>query len=214
MKVLITSGGTTEFIDEVRVLTNTSTGQLGAVIAEVFDGFCEQITYVSSKHAVHPIVRESPFEQCAVTDVASLMTVMEKLVPIHDLIIHAMAVSDFGFKKSGIKLKSSSTEDFVDHLSKTIHKNPKVISHIKEWNPKCRLVGFKLEVGKTHAELIEIAHQSMLRNHADLMVANDKIEMDQANEHVAHVFDRSKRVITARGKTEIAEAILRFARNQ
>jgi len=36
MKVLITSGGTREYIDDVRVLTNISTGKLGATIANTF----------------------------------------------------------------------------------------------------------------------------------------------------------------------------------
>jgi len=35
-KILITSGGTREYIDDVRVLTNISTGKLGAKIAETF----------------------------------------------------------------------------------------------------------------------------------------------------------------------------------
>jgi len=34
MKILITSGGTREYIDDVRVLTNLSSGRLGAVIAD------------------------------------------------------------------------------------------------------------------------------------------------------------------------------------
>ena len=36
MKILITSGGTTEYIDDVRVLTNISTGRLGAQIGTCF----------------------------------------------------------------------------------------------------------------------------------------------------------------------------------
>ncbi|MGZ7242311.1 phosphopantothenoylcysteine decarboxylase domain-containing protein, partial [Streptococcus pyogenes] len=36
MKILITSGGTRESIDQVRSITNHSTGQLGKQIAERF----------------------------------------------------------------------------------------------------------------------------------------------------------------------------------
>ena len=36
MKILITSGGTTEKIDDVRGITNHSTGYLGKEIAELF----------------------------------------------------------------------------------------------------------------------------------------------------------------------------------
>ena len=36
MKILITSGGTTEKIDSVRGITNHATGSLGKYIAEIF----------------------------------------------------------------------------------------------------------------------------------------------------------------------------------
>lgn len=43
-KILISSGGTLEKIDEIRVITNISTGKLGAKIAEVF-GYENPVSY-------------------------------------------------------------------------------------------------------------------------------------------------------------------------
>ena len=47
MKILITSGGTTEKIDAVRGITNHSTGYLGKEIAELFLAKGHQVTLVT-----------------------------------------------------------------------------------------------------------------------------------------------------------------------
>ena len=54
MKILITSGGTTEKIDAVRGITNHSTGYLGKEIAELFLAKSHQVTLVTTKTAVKP----------------------------------------------------------------------------------------------------------------------------------------------------------------
>ena len=54
MKILITSGGTTEKIDDVRGITNHSTGYLGKEIAELFLAKGHQVTLVTVKTAVKP----------------------------------------------------------------------------------------------------------------------------------------------------------------
>lgn len=66
-KILITSGGTREYIDEVRVLTNISSGKLGAKIAEAF---CDanythietDIEITNRDEFVHMKLDEQPYE--------------------------------------------------------------------------------------------------------------------------------------------------------
>ena len=59
MKILITSGGTTEKIDAVRGITNHSTGYLGKEIAELFLAKGHQVTLVTVKTAVKPELKEN-----------------------------------------------------------------------------------------------------------------------------------------------------------
>ncbi|MBT1221005.1 phosphopantothenate--cysteine ligase, partial [Streptococcus equi subsp. equi] len=54
MKLLITSGGTTEAIDAVRGITNHSTGQLGKIVAETFLAKGFDVTLVTTKTSVKP----------------------------------------------------------------------------------------------------------------------------------------------------------------
>lgn len=190
-KVLVTSGGTFEYIDEVRGITNISTGKLGALIASDFaniEGI--QVYYLHSKTAVLPpnIYLMKDIEVRTAQDTHDKMMEIITTEKI-DAVVHAMAVSDFTFKRDGdIKLKSSDPEAFIEYMRKTITLNPKIISHIKEWDPNIFLVGFKFEVGYTVDQLKEAALQSMEKNGCDLVVTNDKKEMEQTGMHIAHLF--------------------------
>ena len=65
--ILITSGGTSEPIDRIRSITNTSTGTLGSLIAKAFSAAdsTENIYYIHGKNAILPdcgkLVRQITF---------------------------------------------------------------------------------------------------------------------------------------------------------
>lgn len=97
MNIIITAGGTTESIDGVRSITNTSTGSLGVEIANVFEKNSNlHIDYIVGKHAKKP-APSSHLRLHVVTDVASVeQKVVELLKKKNiDYFIHAMAISDF-----------------------------------------------------------------------------------------------------------------------
>jgi phosphopantothenate--cysteine ligase len=224
-KVLITSGGTKEYIDRVRVLTNTSSGKLGALIASHVGMMKDiQVYYVHAEGAVMPeaigMFRLPEIKYYSVKTAQDAMYIMKKLVLEEkiDVVIHCMAVSDFTFKKSSdIKLKSNDPEAFIEYMHKTITLNPKIISQIKEWRPEITLIGFKFEVGIPNEELIALAKESIHKNKCDLVIANDKVEMNRMKEHVAYfVFshemsskydNHDERVF---GKSNIASKIVHF----
>jgi phosphopantothenate---cysteine ligase (CTP) len=219
-KILITSGGTREYIDDVRVLTNISSGKLGANIANYFlkQNIIErhkehdikyQIHYVSSNtsekpHLINRTFIVSEYKQYNVTDVQSVYTLMEELVPQMDIVIHCMAVSDFGFKPCSTKLKSSDPLAFIDSLKDRIYKTPKILPMIKKWNPNCKLVSFKFEVNLPHEELIQIAKDSMLSGGSDIVIANDKTEMVNNKSHIAYGLYNNEEV-KLNSKDEISE---------
>ena len=209
MKVLITSGGTIEHVDEIRVLTNISTGKLGAKIANTIfiSPTIEKIYYICSKGTVLPLDVSKVIEVIYANSAQEVYEIMEKLVPQVDAVIHLMAVSDFGFKPSNIKLKSDNPDAFIDSLRDRIFINPKILSFIKKWNPKVILISFKFEVNKTHEELIDIAYESLKRNNSDFVVANDKQEMKKKNQHIAYIIDKDKNITNCFDKIDIAQEI-------
>lgn len=210
MKVLITAGGTREPIDEVRVFTNISTGKLGSKIS---DAFCvnkkiTKIFYVCSRDSIIPSFFDDKVEIRFANSVSEVYDVLKELVPEVDIVIHSMAVSDFGFKHSDVKLKSNDPDAFIESLKERIYSTPKIISFIKTWNPNVKLVGFKFEVGKSLSELVDIAYKSLLKNKCDYVVANDKKVMNKKKEHVAHIIDKEKNVELCLGKASISERLV------
>jgi len=186
-KIIVTGGGTQEFIDDVRVLTNVSTGRTACTIVDqlVADGAI--VTFL------HGITSETPAIGKATC--ISVRTAAEAMDKLKDLcltdspsaVVHCMAVSDFTFRRdSAIKLKSNKPMAFIDYLKDNIVMNPKIIGHIKEWAPSTVLIGFKFEVGITLEQLKKLARNSIASNDCDLVIANDKVAMEKSGTHQAH----------------------------
>lgn len=97
MNILITAGGTTEKIDQVRAITNHSTGRLGKQIADAFSNNPEAIIdYVTTKNSVLPEPSDA-IHLHMIESIHDLLTILETLLQAktYDAIIHSMAVSDF-----------------------------------------------------------------------------------------------------------------------
>ena len=117
-------------------------------VAETFMKYVGyEIHYVYVKGSVIPWkdheIKPHFLKTYEVTDVQSVYNTLEKLVPDMDVVIHPMAVSDFGFKSIHTKLKSNDPEAFIQSLKERIYQTPKILSHIKKWNPNCFLISFK-----------------------------------------------------------------------
>lgn len=227
MNILITSGGTSERIDQVRSITNHSTGQLGKIISEQFLDAGFSVTLVTTPTAIQPNVHPR-LTKVIINDVAELQTVLEKETPTHQVLIHAMAVSDYspvymsGFQavketpnleqflhQTNQESKISSEEDYQVLFLK---KNPKLISLVKTWNPEIRLVGFKLLVDVSQDQLLSVARASLEKNQAEMIVANDLSEI-QDGKHRAYLVTKDA-VQIAETKLEIAQEIYRHITNK
>jgi phosphopantothenoylcysteine synthetase/decarboxylase len=202
-KIMVTSGGTREYIDDVRVVTNISTGALGAKIAEELYSRGAEVFYVHGKQSCEPFLvvtgidgtaRLSSHEFVTVKDLMETMEALIKGFKI-DTVIHSAAVSDFTFKNTkSVKLSSGSKEAFIEFLRKTIRTTPKIIKQIRKWNPEITLVGFKFTVGMNYTSMFETACKALKANKADLIVANDKSDMKHLGMHRAYLINTTDRL--------------------
>jgi len=221
-RIMVTSGGTREYIDDVRVITNISSGALGAKIAEELLERGASVSYVHAKRACIPINYDtlegwdtSRNLLCCHEIVTSydLFETMKKLLTGFniDAVVHAAAVSDFTFDlNKAMKLSSSSPEAFIEHLRSTIKKTPKIIRHIHEWDPKTILIGFKFTVGCK--DILPNARDFLKSTGSHMIVANDKEEMAKLRIHRAYLVTNIGHV-TANGKVSIAVEIADFLEN-
>ena len=221
MKILVTSGGTSEAIDSVRSITNHSTGRLGKIITETLLATGHEVCLMTTKRALKPdahpklTIRE-------INNTKNLLLEMKERVTDYQVLIHSMAVSDYTpVYMTGLEevQASSNLEEFLNkqnHQTKIsstdeiqvlfLKKTPKIISLVKEWNPAIHLIGFKLLVDVTENYLIEIARQSLVKNQADLIIANDLTQIS-ANQHQA-IFVEKEELQNVQTKEEIANLLL------
>jgi len=165
-KILISAGATFEKIDEVRGITNLSSGKTGVEIAKEAFIRGAEVTLICGRVDVNiPQV----FNVINVETVAEMQNTILDRVEEHDVFISAAAVSDFIPIKDEEITKISSVED----LTLKLKKAPKIINEVKKSNPDIFLVGFKAEYDVSKDDLVKSARKRMEESNADLMVAND-----------------------------------------
>ncbi len=116
MNILITAGGTSERIDEVRKISNIATGRLGSLIADAFLEKDTDVTYLCSEGAILPKSKKARI--LYVDDVQNLKLTLESLLEEQsfDAVIHSMAVSDYSVKFS------VTSYELADYLTNSLLK--------------------------------------------------------------------------------------------
>jgi len=177
-RVLVTSGGTAEPIDAVRVLTNRSTGRTGAGLAAHFAGLGHDVVLLRARGsaAAGPPCREETFVSFADLDAALARLLAEESF---DLVIQAAAVGDFSVAaveaggvlqpRLGVKLDAEAAPMI------RLQRNPKLVDslRLRSHNPALRLVAFKLTLGATETARREAVANLYRRAGPDLVVHND-----------------------------------------
>ncbi|MBM4072229.1 MAG: bifunctional phosphopantothenoylcysteine decarboxylase/phosphopantothenate synthase [Planctomycetes bacterium] len=197
MEILVTAGNTQVPIDRVRCLTNVFTGRTGAAIALAAHGRGHGVTLLTS----HPDTVRNASGVAVETyrtfdDLQDLMA--QHIAPGKlNAVLHCAAVSDYhadgifapraGTRfhnedqtwhatagapalddRSAGKVKSDEPELWL-----RLVRAPKLIDRIRsDWKFRGLLVKFKLEVGLSDEELLNVAEHSRSQSAADLMVAN------------------------------------------
>ena len=229
-KYVITSGGISEKIDNVRKITNSSSGKLGMTIANHLLESKSDITiyYVCSKNALRPNnTRVKIIEVAGTLDLKDKVESLLKNEKI-DYFIHTMAVADYmvdyvttvdKMKKSFLNnsdmevIKDTKISSYENNLVLVLKPTPKIISLIKKESPLTYLVGFKLLDGVSKKELIEVATRLRDKNKCDLVVAND-LEDIRNKEHKAYIIDQEDKVVEASDKEDIAKKLVRMMGNE
>ena len=234
MKIVITAGGTSERIDNVRKITNSSSGKLGKAIAEEIIGQIkdeDSLYYVCSKGAYKPNDRKVNVIEIENTN--DLEVQVRNLLENEsiDYFIHSMAVSDYttsyvtnakllsekiesrrfvdvesAIKDTSYDITGSKISSNEDNLIIVLKPTPKIISIIKKISPKTHLIGFKLLDGVSKERLIEVAKGIRDKNDCDLVVANDLSNIRKWN-HRAYIIDKEDNELEANGKEDIAKKL-------
>lgn len=199
-RVLISSGPTTEPIDAVRVITNRSSGKMGAMLARAAQLAGAEVCAVTGPAPVRP-----PWG-CRVIPVITALDMKAALdaeFPHCDICIMAAAVSDFRPSETfaGKKHRSDSST-----LALSLTANPDILAGLGASKTNQVLVGFSLDSDENQ----EIARAKMAKKNCDMMIANPVDTSMQSDETSASILVRGKPAEhTARSsKRELAEVII------
>ncbi len=200
MHVLITAGPTREHIDDVRFLTNASSGRMGYALAAAAQQRGWQVTLVSG-----PVSLEPPLgvEMRQVTSAAEMLDVCLDVWPRADGAIAVAAVSDYRPATRHVgKLHRTA-----DPLRLELLPNPDILAELGRRKSQQWTVGFAVE---SH-DLLERARAKIAAKNCDAIIVNHAAAME-ATESSIQLLDRSGQVsLEFHGeKTLAAERIIQW----
>lgn len=178
MKVVVTAGPSYEPIDEVRRLTNFSTGELGALLADRLANAGFEVVCLRGTGATYPAAEKCQHEPFTTND--DLRARLAKLSRTHEIaaVFHAAALCDFGVKRvesaTGKTIESPKIESRSGGL--TLHLEParKIIDELRELFPRAVIVGWKYELDGSRDDALKKAWRQIEENQTDACVLNGR----------------------------------------
>ena len=206
-KVIITAGACYEMIDDVRAITNLSSGKMGLALAFAYylRGF--DVTLISSAQNLPKSMENLEF--LSFKSSADLLEILKnKKLAKDDLLVMAAAISDYiPSQKAKGKIKKSGA-----NLNLELKENIDILSSLKEL--KCKKIGFKMEMDEQSALS---SAKNMLENKAldavclNVLKAQNYFGSEQ-NE-VLFITKNSQKMLKMASKHEIAAQIVGLSEN-
>ena len=204
-KVVITAGGTIEPLDDVRIITNLSSGRMAKEVAEVIKARGGEVTFVYGNISV-PL----PFgvKNVRVKTGKDMEKVLKEEIKSANILIMAAAVSDYVPEKVKGKMKRK------DKKVLTFHPTKDILKELGKYKGGKIYVGFALEDKNFELEAVK-----KMRNKSLDIVVENTISTLNSNTGTGiiitkngekHKFKHQKKDIIA---WEIAESIITLHKN-
>lgn len=180
MRCIVTAGPTFEPLDQVRRLTNHSTGRLGSELTAFLSKCGHEVTLLIGQQATWRGERSAARVETFTTTDNLRLRLRALADESWDAVFHAAAVSDFTFGKSFIRdtkgalheVRSGKLSTRGEPLLVELMPTAKIISELRGWFPRATIVGWKYEVEGAREQVIEKASRQIFENQTDACVAN------------------------------------------
>ena len=191
--ILIIGGGTSESIDDVRSITNRSSGKTALALAETaFYRYGNvKLWYGVNSQSPPSFISTVGFES-----IKDLLKLIENdSMEGFDIIIVCAALSDYLPMKVEGKIPSGREELMIKLIPA-----PRVIQKIRERNPESIIVGFKVE--ETFKESIEEGKKLLDEYNIDYIVTNT-VDAFGKDENEINIIDKDKEIHHFKGLKKI-----------
>ena len=181
MNCIVTAGPTYEPLDEVRRLTNFSTGRLGTELANFLAARGHKVILLIGEQATYAGERRAHRVEIFTTTAdlrARLKTLASRRM---DAVFHAAAVGDFTFGKFWLRSPTGELVEFKavkkiptreGKLLVELAPTPKILPELRAWFPQARIVGWKFEADGARADALNAAKQQIAECRTDACVVN------------------------------------------
>jgi phosphopantothenoylcysteine decarboxylase/phosphopantothenate--cysteine ligase len=192
-KILVIGGPTTEPVDDVRVITNRSSGKTAVLLAKsaFYQGSDVELWYGRGYELVPEWIKKTNYS--SLNDLLKL--VKTRKLNQFDIIIVCAAISDYIPKKQKGKIPSRKEKLVVE-----MDPAPRIIPILRKKAPKAKIVGFKVEEKKD--KIKEKAMTLLKNNKLDLVIGNT-ISGFSSDENEIWIFNKKGKSINKKGKKEI-----------
>lgn len=164
-KILLTAGGTREYIDPVRFIGNDSSGLQAIEIAKSLSEMGADVEIIAAN-----IFMKIPLPKNKITRVKSadeMFAAVKNKIAQNHVFIGCAAVSDYKIKNPSTK---KIKKDSVKNLTLELEQNPDILDFVGHApNRPTLVIGFAAE----GENLVENAKKKLTKKHCDLIIAND-----------------------------------------
>ena len=170
LKVVVSAGGTREYLDPVRFLGNRSSGLQGYALARAAASRGAHVTLLSANVTLPDpagvsVVRVETTEQLHDAVIAATATA--------DAVVMAAAPADFrpvAVSDAKIKKADDGSAPVIE-----LQQNPDILAEISHERARTGavIVGFAAETGDATGSVLELARAKLARKGCDLLVVND-----------------------------------------
>ncbi len=168
--VLVTAGGTREYLDPVRFLGNRSSGLQGYALARAAAARGAEVTLVAANVTLPD---PAGVKVVRVETTAELREEVLAGAPSADAVVMAAAPADFRpVDVSGAKIKKAADGSAPELV---LTQNPDILHEIstQRARPGAVIVGFAAETGDDTGSVLELGRAKLARKGCDLLVVND-----------------------------------------
>ncbi len=179
MKVVVTTGPSYEPVDEVRRLTNFSTGELGVMLSEQLARKGFDVICLRGVHATHPEVAAGVDTRPFTTN-DDLHAQLESLAKTTTVaaVFQVAALCDYKVAQvedaAGARCDAAKIESRSGRLTIVLEPARKVLAGMRVLFPEATLVGWKYELNGTRAEALARAWRQLRECGTDACVLNGR----------------------------------------
>jgi phosphopantothenoylcysteine decarboxylase/phosphopantothenate--cysteine ligase len=168
--VLVTAGGTREYLDPVRFLGNRSSGLQGYALARTAAARGAEVTLVAANTSLPD---PAGVKVVRVETTAELRDAVLAAAPAADAVVMAAAPADYRPRTTSDTKIKKADDGSAPELE--LEQNPDILAEISRdrARPGAVIVGFAAETGQSGATVLDLARTKLARKGCDLLVVND-----------------------------------------